>query len=245
MSSLRGSIDGAEGMDTSSQTGARYRRSERRWLFLAMAIGLPLFLVLVLCLPGLGPVFRVFTIPSGAMMPMLPVGSYVVVSRASYGYSRYSFELFQLPLAGRWPALMPRRGDVVVFLLPRDRKTHYVKRVVGLPGDRIQMVKGRLSINEQLVPIEAAGRMTNPTDRTKEDATYIETLPDGTAYRIIQRDGGSGPHDNTPVYTVPAGHLFVLGDNRSNSTDSREHSPRYGVGFVPVELVIGRVVSVF
>jgi len=230
-------------MDTSSQTGARYRRSERRWLFLAMAIGLPLFLVLVLCLPGLGPVFRVFTIPSGAMMPMLPVGSYVVVSRASYGYSRYSFELFQLPLAGRWPALMPRRGDVVVFLLPRDRKTHYVKRVVGLPGDRIQMVKGRLSINEQLVPIEAAGRMTM-NDKTELPA-YIETLPDGTAYRIIQRDGGSGPHDNTPVYTVPAGHLFVLGDNRSNSTDSREHSPRYGVGFVPVELVIGRVVSVF
>jgi signal peptidase I len=179
------------------------------------------------------------------MMPTLPLGSYVVVSRASYGYSRYSFDSFQLPITGRWPALMPRPGDLVVFLLPRDRKTHFAKRVVGLPGDRIQMVKGRLSINDQLVPIQAAGRMTDPTDRTKEVATYVETLADGTAYRIIQRDGGSGPHDNTPVYTVPAGHLFVLGDNRSNSTDSREHSPRYGVGFIPVELVIGRVVSVF
>jgi signal peptidase I len=245
MSSLRGSINGAEGMGTSSQAGASYRRSERRWLFLAMAIGLPLFLMLVLCLPGLGPVFRVFSIPSTTMMPTLPLGSYVVVSRASYGYSRYSFDSFQLPITGRWPALMPRPGDLVVFLLPRDRKTHFAKRVVGLPGDRIQMVKGRLSINDQLVPIQAAGRMTDPTDRTKEVATYVETLADGTAYRIIQRDGGSGPHDNTPVYTVPAGHLFVLGDNRSNSTDSREHSPRYGVGFIPVELVIGRVVSVF
>ena len=149
-------------MGTSSQAGASYRRSERRWLFLAMAIGLPLFLMLVLCLPGLGPVFRVFSIPSTTMMPTLPLGSYVVVSRASYGYSRYSFDSFQLPIAGRWPALMPRRGDLVVFLLPRDRKTHFVKRVVGLPGDRIQMVKGRLSINEQLVPIAAARTHDRP-----------------------------------------------------------------------------------
>jgi signal peptidase I len=232
-------------MGTPSQADANYWRGERRALYLAIAVGFPLFLLVALCLPNIGPIFRVFSIPSAAMMPTLPVGSHVVVSRASYGYSRHSFDGFELPIAGRWPALMPRRGDVVVFLLPRDRKTHYAKRIVGLPGDRIQMIKGRLSINGQLVHVEPAQRIPNPLDKAVEEPIYVETLADGTAYRIILRDGGTGRYDNTPVYVVPPGHLFVLGDNRSNSTDSREQSPRYGVGFVPVELVIGRLVFTF
>jgi signal peptidase I len=232
-------------MGTPSQADASYRRGERRALILAVALGFSLFLILFLCLPGVGPIFRVFTHPSASMMPSLHVGSFSIVSRASYGYSRHSFDNFELPISGRWPALMPRRGDVVVFRLPRDPKIHFNKRVVGLPGDRIQMIKGRLSINGQLVQIEAAGRMTDPMDKKIELPIYVETLPDGPAYRIIQLDGGSRPFDNTPVHVVPPGHLFMLGDNRNNSTDSREQSPRYGVGFVPVELVLGRVVFTF
>ena len=136
-------------------------------------------------------------------MPTLPLGSYVVVSRASYGYSRYSFELFQLPLAGRWPALMPRRGDVVVFLLPRDRKTHFVKRVVGLPGDRIQMVKGRLSINEQLVPVEAAGRMTDPMDKKTELRPTSRRSPTAPPTASSRAMAGRGRMTTRPCTPCP------------------------------------------
>ena len=109
------------------------------------------------------------------MLPTVRVGSYVVVSRASYGYSRYSFDSFQLPIAGRWPALMPQRGDIVVFRLPRDHKTHYLKRVVGLPGDRIQMIKGRLSINGELVPVEPAGAGNRPWTTRRACDLHRET----------------------------------------------------------------------
>src|SRR5207248_1886055 len=162
----------------------------------------------VACLPSWGPIFRVFSNPSGSMLPTIRVGSYSVISRASYGYSRYSFDLFQLPIAGRWPALMPQRGDVVVFLLPRDRKTHYLKRVVGLPGDRVQMLNGQLSINGALVPVEPAPSPQPAAGEKATPVTLVEKLPGGASYSILKVEGGKGFSDNTSEFVVPAGHLF-------------------------------------
>jgi signal peptidase I len=218
------------------------QRADRRTLLLATSFGFLLFLIVVACLPGLGPLFRIYTHPSASMLPNLTVGSYSLVSRATYGFSRYSFDAFELPIDGRWPALMPSRGDVVVFRLPRDHATQFIKRVVGLPGDRVQMIKGRLSLNGEPVTMEPVAGAVAATEKPPL-RTYTERLPGGASYRIMKADGGDGPSDNTPEFAVPAENLFVLGDNRDNSSDSRHQSPKYGVGFVPVELVVGRVIA--
>jgi len=192
--------------------------------------------------------FEPFNIPSGSMIPTLLIGDYLFVSKYSYGYSRFSLPgwLTDLDVFGeRIFFRPPERGDVVVFKLPKDNKTDYIKRVVGLPGDQIQMKGGMLHINGEPVKRE---RIEDYIDRDSGAAAvripqYIETLPNGRKHRIIEYTD-RGEYDDTPVYVVPAGKYFVMGDNRDNSLDSRVPAPN-GVGFVPTENLVGRAEFLF
>ncbi|GHE56935.1 signal peptidase I [Camelimonas fluminis] len=188
--------------------------------------------------------FQPFNIPSGSLIPTLLIGDYLFVSKYSYGYSRYSIPFSPPVFNGRVLASEPKRGDVAVFKLPKDNATDYIKRVIGLPGDRIQMRDGRLYINDQMVERQRIEDFvtTDSWGRQVPVPQYIETLPGGVKHRVIERDGDKGYWDNTYVYTVPAGHFFMMGDNRDNSTDSRDES---SVGYVPFENFIGRAELIF
>jgi signal peptidase I len=185
--------------------------------------------------------FQPFNIPSHSMMPTLLDGDYFFISKFSYGYSRYSIPLSQPLFSGRVFGSEPAPGDAVVFRAPKDGASDFIKRVVGLPGDRIQIKAGLLHINgtpvkrERLTDFvggEACG--SDPTVRVKR---WRETLPNNVSYETLDCVD-SGFYDNTNVFMVPAGHFFVLGDNRDNSTDSRALS---AIGYVPLENVIGRI----
>jgi len=184
-----------------------------------------------------------YYVPSGSMQPTLLIGDELVVSKFSYGYSRYSLPIALGPSRGeRLFGRMPDRGDVVVFRLPSDPSQTYVKRVIGLPGDRLQMRDGRLWINGKMLPRRRDGSgPVEMEDGGSEVATrYIETLPGGREHPIFKFEG-IGALDNTETFTVTAGHLFVMGDNRDDSADSRLAPQAGGVGLVPVENLVGRV----
>ena len=185
--------------------------------------------------------FQPFTIPSASMEPNLYQGDYIIVSKYSYGYSRHSVPFSPPIFSGRIMERTPHRGDIVVFKLPRDNRTDYVKRVIGLPGDRVQMKNGLLYLNGQQVPRTYVGT-------TKEDSGYgfirdisvfRETLPGGKSF-LTNDYGTDGELDNTDVFVVPEGHYFMMGDNRDNSSDSRVPPEAGGVGYVPAENLVGK-----
>ena len=183
-------------------------------------------------------------IPSGSMKPTLEVGDYLFVHKPSYGYSRYSFPFGIVPIEGRMKGKEPERGDIIVFKLPTNTRVDYIKRVVALPGESVQVRAGRLYINNELVPREQVGPLKRVTDIHGQEATmieYIETLPGGVMHSIYE-ESDNEILDDTQPYIVPEGHYFVMGDNRDNSQDSRV---THAVGPVPFENIVGRADFIF
>jgi signal peptidase I len=180
--------------------------------------------------------YEPFNIPSSSMVPTLLIGDYLFVSKYSYGYSKHSLP-FSAPLfGGRIFAGEPERGDVAVFKLPKDNTTDFIKRIIGLPGDKIQVIGGILHINGE--PVQRQ-QIEDYVYKGATYAQYIETLPGGRQHRIIERSD-DWVNDNTQVYEVPAGHYFAMGDNRDDSDDSRGV-----VGFIPAENLVGRAEILF
>lgn len=185
--------------------------------------------------------FEPFNIPSGSMIPTLLVGDYLFVSKYSYGYSRYSFPFGIIPFEGRIAEDTPDRGDVVVFRLPANVSIDYIKRVIGLPGDKIQVKSSILHINGEPVPRRLVGTEQISTGlRSVEAKKFEETLPNGKSY-IVHELGDFDRMDNTAIFTVPEGHYFMMGDNRDQSKDSRF----IDVGTVPLQNMIGRAERLF
>jgi signal peptidase I len=185
--------------------------------------------------------FQPFTIPSGSMMPTLLVGDYIFVNKFAYGYSKYSLPFSPDLFDGRIFGNEPDRGDVIVFRLPTDTDVDYIKRVVGLPGDRIQVTNGVLHINGEAVPRQPNGGFTSDyrLDPGSDVPIFRETLDNGVSYDTLDQVPNSRG-DDTREFIVPEGHYFFMGDNRDNSLDSR-----FDVGFVPAENLIGRASVIF
>lgn len=180
-----------------------------------------------------------FHIPSGSMKSTLLVGDYLFVSKFSYGYSRYSFPLGLPIFKGRIFGSAPERGDIVVFRLPSNPSTDFIKRVIGLPGDTIQVKSGIVYLNGNALPRQRDGEFveTDPaTGHVNRIPRFVETLPNGVTYHVLD-ENPAGALDNTMIYRVPEGQYFMMGDNRDNSQDSRVLN---FVGYIPEEYLVGR-----
>ncbi len=192
-------------------------------------------------------VYRPFNTPAGSMMPTLLVGDSFLVSTLAYGLTPRTHPLLRLlpvQVEGRLWAADPERGDVIVFKAPTDARTNYVKRVVGLPGDAIQVINGVLTINREPVSRERISDelMADSPHATRMVARYVEKLPGGVSHQIVEIEGDQGLLDNTQRFEVPPRHVFVMGDNRDNSVDSRDLG---WVGFVPFDRIVGRAEFIY
>ncbi|WP_221795319.1 signal peptidase I [Aquisediminimonas sediminicola] len=206
-------------------------------------------------------VFGLFNIPSESMLPRLLVGDYLLVSKWPYGYSRHSFVFGLIQFDGRILAQEPQRGDVVVFRAPPENKVDYIKRLIGLPGDVVEIRSGQVILNGKpvprvpmddfLKPISANSQcepqpfLNTPVAEILPDGHEVcryrrfrETLPNGKSYAVL--DLGDIAKDNVAPTVVPEGHYFMMGDNRDNSLDSRFSPDEGGIGMVPEENLIGR-----
>jgi len=208
----------------------------------AIALGLAAFVVPGYVVTGAARAMfaQPFNIPAGSLEPPLLIGDYLFVSKWTYGYSRYSFPLGLIAFEGRFFDSLPEIGDVVVFKFPPDGETDYIKRIVGLPGDQVQMRSGVLYLNDQAVPkVKVDDYLEDLGEGTRAVPRYRERLPNGVSYEVLDRDP-EGNLDDTQVFVVPEGHFFTMGDNRDNSADSR-----VDVGYVPFENLVGKAEFIF
>jgi signal peptidase I len=214
----------------------------RRWIKSALDLA---FVVLVV-LAAKAAIAEPFYVPSGSMEPTLLIGDELLATKYPYGYSTASLPaIFELPSSPRILGALPQRGDVVVFRWPGDRSQVWVKRVIGLPGDRIAMRDGHVVINGERAAWQpdGLGQMESESGANTPTQRLIETLPGGrkhAIFKIVARE----PLDNMTEVQVPGGHLFVMGDNRDNSADSRVPLNAGGVGMLPVADLVGRVDAV-
>jgi signal peptidase I len=220
--------------ETSALAGAA-----RRWRGQFVQVAAIVLLVLV----GKGAVAEQFYVPSPSMEPTLLIGDMMLASKYPYGYGAASLPIHvDFTQSGRVFGALPKRGDVVVFRWPGDRSQAWVKRVVGLPGDRIQMRQGQLFINGSPVALkpDGVGQVEDDNGASEPARRYVETLPGGVTHTIFKLHD-NGPLDDTPEVTVPTDRLFVMGDNRDNSADSRVPVSEGGVGLLPTDNLVGRV----
>jgi signal peptidase I len=182
-----------------------------------------------------------FYVPTGSMEPTIAIGDEIFAAKYAYGYGKYAIPLGDVDFSGRYFANTPQHGDVVVFHPSSDPNHAWVKRVIGLPGDRIQMIDGRLFINSHELALkrDGTGKVEFGDGSYRAVPRFVETLPNGRTHPIFKwlEDG---PLDNTAAVTVPAGHLFLMGDDRDNSFDSRVPTSAGGIGFVPMDNLVGK-----